>query len=723
MATHIVGGGFSYRRLAGSNYRFSLTLYFDLINGNPAAKDQNAICHIFEKGTNVYINSYDFPLVSFGSQVPFSNPACASAGFVRTEILVYETTINLASTVFNHPQGYYIVWERCCRNGVITNISTPGDMGQTFYMEFPPVTRNNQAFLNNSPIFRPITSDYPCINNPFQLSFQADDVDGDSLVYSLINPLRGNSTRANPNPNLPVPGPYDPVLWRPGFSAQIAIPGNPSLQVNSQTGILNLTASMQGLFVFSVLCQEYRNGVKIGEIRREMQIFVKDCPNNPPPQIIAIQPLTGLRLQNLDTLYFESGLRGDCRQVKITYELPNQLVRFRYRPISQNTPSFLSKDTTFSIVNPTDSVPIRICIPACGNASTDNPWKILLTASDQVCGKLTTDSLTLNLVVKPEKSKAPILKSTTFIQDTIRIVQTEKFIIPLEGIQEQGANLQISGTLTGADGIEIPWQQNGIRLPFSAGTGQTNASFEWPEICFLPDHQPLKLTCILRSQFCQEVLFDTLIRYIYIQAKKLDVRIESSLNPEYASKNPILLMLDENQKALDFTLTGRASENRMVNLKSEGDLKSIPGYFFEEKSGEGKIDSPFRFATNCSTPAGPFRLTFQSISKFCNVDYSDSISYIVNYKPDSDSVGLLPNLLTLNNDDKNDVFSLATAFPKNNCKQTFKFIKVVNRWGKEVFYSEDIGFQWKPQNVEPGIYFVYLEFSSRKHKDWLFLVR
>ena len=60
----------------------------------------------------------------------------------------------------------------------------------------------------------------------------------------------------------------------------------PDLKI-SPDGFLTATPSQQGLYVFAVKCDEYRNGEKIGEVRRDFQMLVVDvCPRAEAPQIL-----------------------------------------------------------------------------------------------------------------------------------------------------------------------------------------------------------------------------------------------------------------------------------------------------------------------------------------------------------------------------------------------------------------------------------------------------
>jgi hypothetical protein len=66
----------------------------------------------------------------------------------------------------------------------------------------------------------------------YELDFSAIEPDGDSLVYTLIDPLKGHAN-ANSLTNQtgqvdPIPGPYDPIVWNTGYSlAGNVLDGNP----------------------------------------------------------------------------------------------------------------------------------------------------------------------------------------------------------------------------------------------------------------------------------------------------------------------------------------------------------------------------------------------------------------------------------------------------------------------------------------------------------------
>ena len=198
LATHIVGGELGLTYVRRATYDLRLTLYFDQINGNPGAIDQLVQVFIFPKGGFSPVDTIVMSLDPNRPQVQYTNPDCANtANAVRTSILTYLERITLDPNRYNDPDGYYIVWERCCRNGAITNILSPGQTGQAFYLEFPAIKTGPSIadeLKNSSPtLFRPL-SDFACVGQDFFFDFSGSDPDGDSLVYSISPPYRGNTS-------------------------------------------------------------------------------------------------------------------------------------------------------------------------------------------------------------------------------------------------------------------------------------------------------------------------------------------------------------------------------------------------------------------------------------------------------------------------------------------------------------------------------------------------
>ena len=237
-ATHERAGEITYRHLSGLTYEFTITTYTN--SGSPADRDQLTI--VWGDGS--------FEAVQRNVKLDLNNTLRKNT---------YTTTHTFSAT-----GTYTISMEDPNRNMGIINI--PNSVNIPFYIESkiiinPFLTYNNSVQLTNPPI------DVGCTGVPFYHNPGAVDPDGDSLVYSLIY-CRG----------------YDGEVI-PGYSYPIA---STSISINSQTGDFYWDSPvMQGEYNIAILIEEYRYGVKVGEVVRDMQILITAC-NFKPPTIVAI---------------------------------------------------------------------------------------------------------------------------------------------------------------------------------------------------------------------------------------------------------------------------------------------------------------------------------------------------------------------------------------------------------------------------------------------------
>jgi hypothetical protein len=274
-ATHIVGGEMTYVCLGPvsssvTRYQVRLDIYQDCLNGDPGAiaQDNPAILKVFTaSGLSV---RYDSIFISSSLIIPaeFSNsclnnppPTCLRKATVR---MTYDLPNN---------SGYIIVYQKCCRNESIVNLVNPGDVGATYFCIIPPVTA--QASCNNSAVFKNYPPQIICINTPLAYDHSAYDPDGDSLSYEFCQTYRGGSI-ADPKP-IPTAPPYSTVAYQGGFSALKPMAGSPLVSINPVTGLINGTPNIEGRFVVTVCCNEWRNGQIINTVKREFQFVVTNC--------------------------------------------------------------------------------------------------------------------------------------------------------------------------------------------------------------------------------------------------------------------------------------------------------------------------------------------------------------------------------------------------------------------------------------------------------------
>lgn len=277
-ANHIVGGDIRYECLGDitvngtpmKTYRITLKLYRDCnaTGQNVAWFDTPANLAVYT-GNGTLIEQFIAPLQGPVNITPQIGPCVILPPDVCVHTGTYVTTINLPE----NPDGYHIVYQRCCRNQTITNIFTPGNYGAT-YSTF--ITHDGQLTCNNNPEFDDFPPIVICANQPLFFDHGATDPEGDSLVYTFCNPLNGG-TRNEPQPVPPAGPPYTNVPFTPPLDAGNPLGGSPQVTIDSVTGIITGTPTITGQFVVGVCVQEYRNGVLIGEIRRDFQFNVTEC--------------------------------------------------------------------------------------------------------------------------------------------------------------------------------------------------------------------------------------------------------------------------------------------------------------------------------------------------------------------------------------------------------------------------------------------------------------
>lgn len=285
-ADHLVGGDLSMTYLGKpGQFRLTMKQYWNESNNTgDYANDAQQDVYVFSRRNSTFMNSIILRQVS-KRPVVYQNPACAKANRLQTVEVRFETTFQFDSR-YADADGYYMVWERCCRNGSLINIKNPAQTGFVLYLQFQATATGN---TNSSPEFTLAAGDYVCLNQPTQLDFSANDPDGNQLTYQLVTPWAGYTTPDQNRGTVISRSSYPPIRWQTGFSDNIVIPGPAPLRIDAKTGLLSLTPGQTGLFAFAVEVTELDHGGRvIGVARREFQLLVTDCSTTAldPPVIL-----------------------------------------------------------------------------------------------------------------------------------------------------------------------------------------------------------------------------------------------------------------------------------------------------------------------------------------------------------------------------------------------------------------------------------------------------
>lgn len=423
-ASHIVGGEFQLLHKIDQEYELYLILFFDVINGNPAAKDQTINARIYRKSDNAPMMDVNLPFLS-QSRVENFQPACSN-GEVITDKLIYTTTITLSDNIYNDPEGYYVVWERCCRNYNLSNIVSEDPQaggqhsGQTFYLEFPAVVKNGEPFVNSSPQLFPPLTDYACPNRTYWVDFSGFDADGDSLAYTLVTPISTHNAVAIPNGG-PGPAPFPVVTWQSPFSLGNIMNGAPDLKVSGES-FLTVTPTQAGLYAFAVKCEEFRDNEKIGEVIRDFQMLVLgSCPVAEPPQI-AGRKLNEVGFTHPDKLSvtFANTVADVDRCIEVQISDLDALkaednftenIWLKAIPLNfiteKNLNEVLPTISSATLVNGSVET-FMICFDQCPYVE-NGPFRIGVIAFDDACALPLSDTLEIDVAIESPLNAAPTI--------------------------------------------------------------------------------------------------------------------------------------------------------------------------------------------------------------------------------------------------------------------------------------------------------------------------
>ncbi len=280
-ANHISGGEMIYRYIGpGSSansklYRITLRLFRDNLGGG-AAMPNSVYIGIFNNSNFFQVpgSPFDVSITSTVSVPVTPPPACMiNPPPLDYSMGTFEFTVELP----NNAHGYTAAYQTCCRIFPLENVLTQNQPAQgegSTYSCIIPGTNQLASGNKSSPQF--VTElTRVCYKSSFTFDFSAFDPDGDSLVYTYCNAYnRGNATNsANVNPSTP---PFTPVTYINGYSGTSPLGSGSTL--NSRTGIISGIAPQNpGRYVVCVCIAEYRNGVLIGNHRKDFILNVRDC--------------------------------------------------------------------------------------------------------------------------------------------------------------------------------------------------------------------------------------------------------------------------------------------------------------------------------------------------------------------------------------------------------------------------------------------------------------
>ena len=259
-ATHVMGADLTFACTGPNTYLITLTVYRDCrgvqLSGPMQVNYSSATCGV---NSTLTLNQVG-PAVDITPVCLTNSDACNGGSGYGIQKYVFQGTLTL-------PAGcgadWVLSWTLCCRNNAITTLSNPGN--DNLYIEAN--LNNTLPTCDDSPVFSNDPIAIYCVNYPQQFNHGATDANGDSLYFYLMPSLNSAGT---------------PVAYNAPFGATNPLATTSGTTINAQTGQLSFTPSTTQVAVMKVGVNEYRNGVLIGHVERDMQVIVTTCTNSAP---------------------------------------------------------------------------------------------------------------------------------------------------------------------------------------------------------------------------------------------------------------------------------------------------------------------------------------------------------------------------------------------------------------------------------------------------------
>jgi len=799
IAAHITGGDFTVKHIEGNTFEAKLTLYRDCASGGAPFDDVVEIT-VFDALTNEHLNGLDFEFVGFETIIPELGNSCFTPD-VCLEVGVYQTQFELP----DNPNGYYLTKERCCRNSLSINLPNSDALGFVFTVDVP-----DPALQNSTPEFGEYPSEaYFCINGDNFIDFGALDEDDDSLVYSFTEPFNGESTFLAPDPDVASAKPYSTIPWAAGFSTDDQVGGASPMTINSETGLITAQPNQVGVFTIAVKVEEYRDGILIGTIRRELQLNSTGCQFDLPSVIntpngdtifdvlanfgtcipievtdpnfgdtLFVQGEGGILdgtitpqavfpdangfstieqdfcwsplCENLqDDLYMvtiTAFSRGCANEVLVTEQdiyfnviLEEDESTLLDQPMGEEVtidlydPSTHCFDFVFVDPNQADTVFVTpssdifdfpnvdeltpdvdqgvVSFPFCWNVICDDvadePYFVDFTAIATNCEvqDTVTFSVPINVIVPPDEA-------ATFIQpmDTIfwEYYATDTFCMPITFVDPNFFDtLEVTAT---SEIFDLP--ENPAFMDTLQGLVQLDGNLCWIPRCSDVREEPYIINFSGTSESCKtnETVEKTVVLYLNLPPEEAPVfelplggfTIDHSVGDEPINFD--VLVTDRNPyDTLTLSTNGSVYTDVSTNALFEGFFVNTENIFGE-----------FTWVPDCpDVEVDPYVVTFTVVSESCQKSVTRTFEVPISVTtPTMGVIEPIQNIFTPNGDGRNESWTIENK--EDPCLLNFNSV-VYDRWGKEVFQTNDPAFIWEGDygngsEASSGQYFHTIEY-------------
>ena len=255
-ATHVAGAEMTFICVGSNGYRINYTLFRDCDGILP----EDSIELIISNDCGLSIQNYQLILTQPPVEIPLicsnSTSRCAGGFYKGIEKYTYSAIITLTGPC---------LWEvgrleesRISNYTTVNPLSLPSQYTYCRINNISGLCNTSPVFFE-SPMFNYIANQILEVNT----NFITNNYDNDSIVYELIAPRTG--------PNL-----TDTIIYLNPYSSQQPLNFNPSATFDYETGILRGLTTGTDVTVYALLVSEFRNGILIGQIERDIALYLSN---------------------------------------------------------------------------------------------------------------------------------------------------------------------------------------------------------------------------------------------------------------------------------------------------------------------------------------------------------------------------------------------------------------------------------------------------------------
>ena len=250
-ASHFAGAEIRYE-FNGTNYTVFLTL-FKGCEPNSVSLGQMEQVHFKSASTSAnFSQMLNLNSTGFDS-IDIACPAKTNSCYIPTSLYPgYITATYVANVTLPAANDWVISWSSCCRIAGMTNILG----GTATYCE---ARLNNVSAINSTPWMPNSPTYYAVANQLLHIPIHAVDPEGDSVAYEFIAPMETATMNTS---------------YATGYSFTNPLGTGGSCQINQAKQTLDLYPTTTGKFALAYKVKDYRNGIKVGEYVREINVSV-----------------------------------------------------------------------------------------------------------------------------------------------------------------------------------------------------------------------------------------------------------------------------------------------------------------------------------------------------------------------------------------------------------------------------------------------------------------